>query len=632
MLHMRLADLSGPFFDPHKPFRNWSSFPFDQLDLPTAPYVDETQLQWGVDRAIAHMLILQGQGYTGVVVDNLAHLVTLDAAGAGAPDSPTRRRALIYRRAFTRLFDAAAALGLETFVTSDMQWSTPELRRAAGPLHADNPHLAELNRLALQELFQTFPQVRGVVVRVGEAGGAHNQGAAYTGHMIYTTPAALRSLITNLLPVAEARDRLLIVRTWSVGIGALGDLISSPERYRAVFAGFISPHLLVSIKHGPADFFRLLPPNPTIGLPGPRQIVELQTRREYELFGLGPSSVAELHQAAIQRATATPQVAGIWVWNSTGGWGGGTATLGDTGWNLWTELGSALTAALAQQPGSDSEAFVRAWLAARLPDATFAEAAADLYCDSADVLEHGWYMGRLPHATAYLGSLYLAPLLWVWWMRPTAALPIWAYLAAAVGDSSATLTASRAACERAIAHADRLAALADSAQPDAVFIARSARYFADALALAYAVRALLLPLFGAAWAGQRSNAIAAPAAQQALRLLRTTINAHQAHWGNRSDFPALELAELQQFVGALEEHPRRTWLQIRSTVTLVRSLRERRTPGGALGLAGLGAGLLLTPPIRRRALQHALPWLSRRFQLLPSIFFEAGPAIEEWAG
>lgn len=654
MLHMRLADLSGPFFDPQKPFRNWSSFPFSQLDLEHAPYVDEAQLQWGVERALTHLNALRQQGYTGVVVDNLAHLVTLEAAGIAA-DGPTYARAQIYRRAFTRLFDTARALGLDVFVTSDMQWSTPELRRAAGPIRAENPRLAELNRLALAELFTCFPQVRGVVMRIGEAGGAHNQGAAYTGHMIYTSVSALRSLIANLLPVVAEHERLLIMRTWSVGIGELGDLISSPERYNAVFAGFNAAHLLVSIKHGPADFFRFLPPNPTIGLPGPRQIIELQNRREYELFGLAPSSVAELHRTAIQRAAAGAQVVGIWAWNSTGGWGGGTATLGAAGWNLWTELGSALTAALAQAPDLDTEAFLHTWMSERLNNPEFAAAAAALYRESAALMEQGWYFGRLPRAVTHLGSLHLAPLLWVWWMRPTAALPIWAYLSSAGGDYAPILTASRVARDTAIAHADRLAALAHAEDGDTVFIAQSARYFADALALAYATRALLLPLFAAAWKGRSSAVIAEPPAQQAMRALRTTINEHQARWSARTDFPALELVELQQLVTALERRPQRHWLQMRAAVELVRGLRDGRAPGGALGvagavsamaltlvllsrrphrlgLAGIGAGMLLTPMIRRRALQFALPRLSRRFHLLPSIFFEAGPAVEEWAG
>jgi hypothetical protein len=654
MLSLRLADMSGPFFDPSKPFRNWSAFPFTQLDQPQAPYVDQAHLDWGVARAIMHLHVLHSQGYNGIVVDNLAHLVTLDATGAIPPDSPTRRRALIYQVAFGRLFAAADALGMAVFVTTDMQWSTPDLRRVVGDLSADNPRLAQVNRLALAELFAVFPHLRGVIVRVGETGGAHNQGDAYTGHMLYTSPEALRSLITDLLPVVEQHDRLLVMRTWSVGIGALGDLICSPERYHATFGDLRSAHLLVSIKHGPADFFRLMPPNPTLGLPGPRQIVELQTRREYELFGLVPSSIAALHQAALQRAYANPQVVGVWAWNSTGGWGGGKATLGTTGWNLWTELGSALTGALAQQPGRDAEAFVRAWLAQRWPDTPFARAVADLYLASAALIEQGWYTGHLPNASVRLGGIHLSPLLWVWWMRPTAALPIWAYLSAAIGDPQQVLAASAAAYQQAVISADRLAALAPADDADAVFVAQSARYFADALLLAHHTRSLMLPLLGAAQAGKTAAVLREPACRAALEALRQTIGAHQVRWGNRSDFPALELAELTHLSTALSERPQRTWVAVRTAVSLVRGLRERRAPGGrlgvagAVGVAGLGlallsrrphrlgvagllVGLLLTPAIRRRTLHYTLPWLSRRFHLLPSVFFEAGPAISEWA-
>ncbi|NTW04269.1 MAG: hypothetical protein HGA19_23890, partial [Oscillochloris sp.] len=425
---LRLADISGPFYDPSKPFRNWSSFPFAQIDQAAPPYVDQRQFGWGVERACLHLETLHTQGYTGIVIDNLAHLVTFDAASPQiyAAASPFRLRALAYRAAFSRLFDAATRLGMDVYVTSDMQWSTPPLRRAVGEMRAGNSYLLELNRLALAELFETMPQVAGLVVRVGEAGGAHNQGNDYSGHMLYTSPARLRTLIESLLPTCEAHDRTLIVRTWSVGIGDLGDLICSPERYYETFGQLRSPNLLVSVKHGPADFFRLMPPNPTLGLPGPRQIVELQNRREYELFGMVPSSVATLHRAALARAIADPQCVGFWAWNATGGWGGGQAVLGEQGWSLWTELSSALTTAISQNTRLDENQFVRSWLHERLlapvSPPSWPDALADLYLESAELIEGGWYMGWLP-GSALVGGIYLSPLLWVWWMRPTAALP-----------------------------------------------------------------------------------------------------------------------------------------------------------------------------------------------------------------
>jgi len=48
------------------------------------------------------------------------------------------------------------------------------------------------------------------------------------------------------------------------------------------------------------------------------------------------------------------------------------------------------------------------------------------------------------------------------------------------------------------------------------------------------------------------------------------------------------------------------------------------------GIAGAVASLLFIPPLRQRAVRLLLPWLNRRFNLLPSIFFEAGPAVTEW--
>src|SRR5262245_1370078 len=157
-----LADISGPFFDPSKPFRNWSALPFSQLDRATPPYVDLDQLDWAIRRAITQVEQLHAQGYTGIVIDNLAHLVGFEYAPIPiyAANSPERRRAAIYCQAFGALFDAAVRCGMEVFVTTDMQWCTPPLRRYAGPLSSDNPRLEAVNRWALEELFTTLPQVR----------------------------------------------------------------------------------------------------------------------------------------------------------------------------------------------------------------------------------------------------------------------------------------------------------------------------------------------------------------------------------------------------------------------------------------------------------------------------------------
>lgn len=643
-----LADISGPFYDPRKPFRNWSSLPFYQLDQPHPPYVDQTQLDWGVERAIAHVAELHAQGYTGIVIDNLAHIVDFAGTAMAYPDrDPYQLRAARYRAAFMRLFQAASARGMEIFVTTDMQWSTPPLRNFVRRMVPDNPQLADANRWALNELFTTFPQVSGIVVRVGETGGAHDQGG-YQGHLMYRTPQALRDLIGVLLPVCERHNRLLVVRTWSVGIGKLGDLLWSPERYQAVFAGIRSNHLMTSIKHGPADFFRFLPTNQTLGLPGPRQIVELQNRREYELFGMVPSSVAQLHSHALQTAAVNPQSAGIWAWNSTGGWGGGTAAIGDRGWSVWTQLSSAITAALARDPLLDSTVFIRDWCCAMF-GSSFGPAVAAVYAESAELLTFGWYAGK-PHKLHTLGPLYLPPLLWVWWMRPTAAPLIWSLLAAMLDDHRQVLQASQVAAERAAWHAQHLEALAPAGDPQAGAVVASIHYMADVLAVAQAIRGYMLPAFAAALCGDFASW---EALLPRVAVVRTVLARHHAKWRNRADLPALELAEIDTYLKALERQPRRFWLQARVAAAVVRQARgntlRRRAYATVLlaavlvgfGLARKGAwrpgtavatlSMLLVPLISRHVMPAALPWLNRRYYLLPSIFFETGPSIGEWS-
>ena len=656
-----LTDIAGPFFEPGQPFRNCSALPYYQLDLPRRPYVDRDRLKRSLARAERYLATVAAQGYTGIVLDNLAHVITFDATPERiyTPNDPCRQRALIYGEAFAPLFEQAARQGMEIFVTSDMQWATPALRRYARRLEPGNPRLAAANQWALEELFTRFPAVTGLFVRIGEAGGAHDQGTEYTGHMLYRTVSTLRWLIDTILPVCERHRRLLVVRTWSIGIGELGDLLWSPERYRSVFAGYRSPPLLTSIKHGPSDFFRRLPLNPTLGLPGPAQLVELQNRREYELCGMVPCGVAKLHGDVLAATCRLEGITGAWVWNGSGGWGSGRAALEQDGWSLWTELNSAVTATLARGAATDVAAFTRAWCVARFarhgdtPEMSgFAEAVAEVYLDSEQVIEDGWYSGPLRSELPRIGGVVLPTLLWVWWMRPTGAPVMWAFLAENVPSTSACLERSRSALARLEDHYGRLLSLAPNGCPEAVTVVESVRYLRDCLLVALALRETLLPAFGAAHAADRAGWRAALAGIPATL---ETLARHRATWGGREDYPALELEEIAAYLTWLQRSPAIGWLQARLACQITRQLARGWPSGSHLRAMSVGivamvtigiwrrprawpalAGVLvagaLAAPFRRPAIRAALPWLSRRFFLLPSIFFEAGPSCAEWAG
>jgi hypothetical protein len=73
----------------------------------------------------------------------------------------------------------------------------------------------------------------------------------------------------------------------------------------------------------------------------------------------------------------------------------------------------------------------------------------------------------------------------------------------------------------------------------------------------------------------------------------------------------------------MARRPWQVWMQARASCALVRHLQAARPAGQAAGVPLGRAGAL--------AMSLALPWLSRRLNLLPSIFFETGPSIGEWA-
>jgi hypothetical protein len=313
-------------------------------------------------------------------------------------------------------------------------------------------------------------------------------------------------------------------------------------------------------------------------------------------------------------------------------------------------LSSALTAAIARDPALDTAAFVRCWCANVFADPAFAAAVAAVYEDSAELFEHGWYGGPLDGGRAAIGGLYLPPLLWVWWMRPTAAPLIWAYLAAATPDVARCLAAGRVAVERLDAHVALLAALAPAGDARARHVAESVRYLRDCIVAAQAIRGVLLPAFAAARRGDRAGWHAAASGAMAARAM---LRAHREQWDGRRDFPALELDEVERFLRRLEAGGE--WVMARSMSLLVgyllrsgASRRTLRSVGAAALLAALAGavasrrggialaaglvGIALAGRLREPALRRALPWLSRRYFLLPTIFFETGPAFTEWTG
>jgi hypothetical protein len=270
---------------------------------------------------------------------------------------------------------------------------------------------------------------------------------------------------------------------------------------------------------------------------------------------------------------------------------------------------------------------------------------ADFYLASEGILEAGWYLGGLRRGVATLGAIYLPTLLWVWWMRPTASLVIWVYLATAVGTITTALEASFDAVVRADIYADHIAQFAEAAQP----IVASARYFAEALAIGHAIQKIMLRLGFAA--ATRNLALWNEQATQADELAQQLI-AYEQRWSADRQFPPLELGEMKRFLIALTRNPQILWRRARLAQRIVKQLRSRRRrrmylasgvgtmlltglfvrkSRRSLGILSVVASSMFVPAIRRRLLRATFPWISEQLYLLPSIFFETGPAFTEWS-
>jgi hypothetical protein len=225
-----------------------------------------------------------------------------------------------------------------------------------------DPQTQHFLRLLLAQVFERFPLLDGMVVRIGEtytddapfhAGGCRN-------HNSPQTILPLAQLLRQELCVR--RGKQLIFRTWDSFDTDLAD-------YMAVSDG-IEPHPLLafSVKHCEGDFHRGNPFSKVIGQGRIPQVIEVQCQREYEGKGAYPNYIAngvidgfEEHRL---RPTGTrfgsigdfarrsPLFRGVWTWSRGGGWEGPYIKN-----EMWCELNAWVMARWADAP-HQSEAAV----------------------------------------------------------------------------------------------------------------------------------------------------------------------------------------------------------------------------------------------------------------------------------
>lgn len=221
----------------------------------------------------------------------------------------------------------------------------------------------KLIRAQINEMFDQFPDLDGLVVRIGETylhDAPYHKGAIYDK----TSPEKTIIPLINLLKeeICEKRDKQLIFRTW-------GAFDRNMDDYMAV-SNAIEPHknLIISVKHVEGDFHRSNEFSKVIGQGRHRQIIEIQSAREYEGKGAYPNYIANGVIEGFEEHANMPEAqinslsefvekkpelyAGVWTWSRGGGWDG--PYIKD---EMWCDLNSWVMAQWGQNTDK-SEAFI----------------------------------------------------------------------------------------------------------------------------------------------------------------------------------------------------------------------------------------------------------------------------------
>ena len=205
-----------------------------------------------------------------------------------------------------------------------------------GNISFKQPFTWTVHKMMLDELFELFPEMDGLVIRTGETYTHNIPYHCGNGPVDYKNDydgsIDVHAGLLNLLreEVCVKRRKKVVYRTWDFGY-----FHTRPEYYMAVTSQ-VAPHpgLYLSVKHTQGDYFRTFPFNKTLTLGNHKQLVEVQCQREYEGKGAYPNYIAEAVINGFEETQGDPAphclndikdhplYAGIWTWSRGGGWYG----------------------------------------------------------------------------------------------------------------------------------------------------------------------------------------------------------------------------------------------------------------------------------------------------------------------
>ncbi|HCN30704.1 MAG TPA: hypothetical protein DIT64_18645 [Verrucomicrobiales bacterium] len=443
MKELLLIDAIGPFFRGYdRRVINWSKIPWDHAGRQGAAW-------WENARSELNVLARQAVawGFNAASIDDVAHLADHEWL-----EPEVRQRVGRYRTEMRRCLEVLTRAGLAPHVTMDVFSTTPGLQRR---LRIERMEPGEYLRGLLDRFLTDFPEVAGVIVRIGESDGkdVHDD---FRSQLVLKTPEQARAFLQEMLPVFERHGRRLIFRTWTVGAYPIGDLMWHRDTFARVFEGITSPALVVSMKYGESDFFRYLPLNRNFFRTPLAKIVELQSRREYEGCGEYPNFTGWLHERFARELRQAQNVIGCMVWCQTGGWVPFRRLSFLDPEALWNDLNTYVTIRVVRE-GCLAEEAVRAFAKERrLGDA---DALIELLRLADECVRELLYVEEFARQKIFFRRVRIPPMLVVYWGNIFISHGLRRLLRFFVKDADAALRSAR----RCMDNLERMFPLAEKA-------------------------------------------------------------------------------------------------------------------------------------------------------------------------
>jgi len=429
-LPIRIVDLGGVGVLPDT--ANWGTnyehnqHFFEDVMKVHPPFIDTLALARERNKLAFYCQRMAGFGYNAIALPWFLEYINFDKLGNGVEvygeSSIHRQRHQTLSREFGELMSLAADSGLSTYLWTDMVALTPPLKEyfedRFGTVDVENSELWKVYGRAAEEVFDKFPNVEGIIIRIGEAGSIYNKpGWDYTSELYVRTESAVKLMLEAFLEAAEKYDKTIIFRTWSVGVGKIGDMHTNPETYERVLGDISSDHLVVSTKYCAGDFYSWLFFNPTLYQGSHRRITEIQAKREFEGFGSIPNYLGPLHQAALQSILEKNQnLEGVWVWTQYGGplRAGPMIIYPFHGFNVINDVNVYSISKLVENPYVDLNSVCADWIRAYFgSDSLLISRLSAVLRESYEVMKKGLYISEYAKYDVRALGLEPPPMLWI---------------------------------------------------------------------------------------------------------------------------------------------------------------------------------------------------------------------------